>query len=120
MGLAQSFSRQSRLLNKHDFGRVFDNNSLKASGRFALLLARPTNNHCSRLGLIVAKKHVRQAVQRNRIKRLVREFFRHQQHANTSIDVVFLARSNIDTLTNSDIEKQLEALWSKLQAPTQR
>jgi ribonuclease P protein component len=119
VGSAQSFSRQSRLLNKHDFGRVFGNNSLKASGRFALLLALPTENHYSRLGLIVAKKHVRQAVQRNRIKRLVREFFRHQQ-TDTSIDVVFLARNNIDTLTNRDIQTQLEALWRKLQIPTQR
>lgn len=109
----QSFTRQSRLLSKHDFGRVFDTNTLRASNRYALFLARPNQGEHSRLGLVIAKKHVRTAVQRNRVKRIVREFFR-RQHKNEHLDVVFLARAKIDELSSQDIHSNLDGLWSKL------
>jgi len=109
----QSFPRQSRLLTKHDFGRVFHVGEFRASTRHALVLARTNETKGSRLGLIVAKKHVRTAVQRNRIKRIVREFFRCQP-PNIALDIVFLARGDLGTLTNHDIREQLSNLWQKL------
>ncbi len=114
MSSLRCFSRQSKLLTKHDYGRVFDANTIRASNRYALFLALPNQQQCSRLGLVVAKKHVRTAVQRNRVKRVVREFFRNQD-SWPPIDVVFLARANIGTLTNHDIQRQLVSLWQRLQ-----
>ena len=119
MSSLRSFSRQSRLLTKHDYGRVFDANTVRASSRHALFLALPNQQQCSRLGLVVAKKHVRTAVQRNRVKRLVREFFRHQD-PRTPMDIVFLARADIGTLSNHDIQLQLASLWRKLQTKQPR
>ena len=109
----QSFPRQARLLSARDYSRVFDGNEKRASNRYALLLALPTTEHPSRLGLVIAKKHVRLAVDRNRIKRLAREVFRRRQH-HQSYDVVLLARKGISDLSNAAVIQQLQQLWHKI------
>lgn len=67
----------------------------------------------SRLGVIVAKKNVRRATQRNRIKRVVREFFR-LNPLPTPTDIVFLARHGAGSKTNSELRADLSQLWQKL------
>lgn len=46
----------------------------------------------ARLGLAIAKKQVRHAVQRNRLKRLVREAFRQGSAKIGTFDLVVMAR----------------------------
>lgn len=46
----------------------------------------------ARLGLVVGKKHLKKAVDRNRFKRLVRESFRHHQEQLKGLDIIVLAR----------------------------
>ena len=53
------FRKEHRLLNAGDYKRVFDNVAHKASHRHLLLLAAPNALGHHRLGLIIAKKHVR-------------------------------------------------------------
>jgi len=109
----QSFSRESKLVEASQFKRVFDENERRASCQFALILSLPNDQANSRLGLVVAKKHVKQANQRNRIKRLVREHFR-QHPLNQNRDLVFLARKGIANLDNQQIRSHLTDLWRKL------
>jgi ribonuclease P protein component len=47
-------------------------------------------NECSRarLGLVVPKRYVPRAVDRNRVKRLIREWFRHNQGLVTGRDLL--------------------------------
>ena len=112
--VSQSFPRQSRLLSKKDFSQVFDCNTKRASNRYALLLALPSEQSHSRIGLVIAKKNVKLAVERNRIKRLVREHFRCHP-LSSPYDLVFLARRNLHELSNHDIRSQLHGLWKKLE-----
>ncbi len=109
----QSFTRESKLLNASQFKRVFDENERRASSQHALILSLTNCETHSRLGLVVAKKHVKRASQRNRIKRLVREHFR-QNPLEPKRDVVFLARQGIGELENGDIRNLLSELWRKL------
>ena len=69
-------SKSARLLNAHDYSQVFENCSIRAGSTAGTVLALPASDNRSRLGIIVAKKNVRLATDRNRIKRLVREYFR--------------------------------------------
>ena len=108
----QAFPRKSRLLCGYDYKTVFDTCDLKAGSRHALLLSIPNASH-SRLGLIIAKKNVRFAVQRNRIKRVTREFFRNNPLKNPR-DVIFLAKRNLGDLTNDELRSLLTTLWKKL------
>lgn len=101
-----AFSKSLRLLCSGDFKVVFDDAPIRASHQYFLLLARPNQLDHPRLGLVVAKKHLRFAVQRNTYKRLMRELFRHQQHELGNVDLIFLTRKGIDNLDNVEFSQQ--------------
>ncbi len=87
------FPRSSRLLNAGDYRTVFNGAQLKVSDRHLLMLATPNQLSHSRVGLVIAKKNVRLAVQRNRVKRIIRESFRLQDAGFPNLDIVVLAPS---------------------------
>ncbi len=72
------FPKQSRLVTKADFERVYKARC-KAGDGVLLVFAWPNELGRTRLGLSVSKK-VGNAVVRNRHKRLLREAFRLSQH----------------------------------------
>ena len=95
-----AFPKAQRLLTSDDFQSVFADAPVRASHKYFLILARPNQKDAARLGLIIAKKHIRLATERNRMKRLIRETFRHQAATFAPIDVIVLARKGMDTLEN--------------------
>lgn len=66
------------------------------------------------MGLVISKKVDKRAVQRNRIKRIVRESFRKTCFSN-HCDYVILARPKTTKTNNKDIFNSLEDLWEKAQ-----
>lgn len=111
--LRHCFGKSARLLNANDYKAVFDKADYKVSNREFLFLARRNGFDRSRLGLIIAKKHVRLAVDRNRLKRHIRETFRLQE-STRGVDVVVLARKGADHHPNPELKRQLNRLWRKL------
>ncbi len=67
----------------------------------------------ARLGLIISKKAAPKAVDRNRIKRLVRESFRQQQSLK-SADYVVMAKPSVKQLTNQQVFESLQHLWQRI------
>jgi ribonuclease P protein component len=110
----QAFGKSLRLLSSSDFQSVFDGATARISHQHFLILARENRFDRPRLGLVIAKKHIRLAVARNRIKRLIRESFRLQQQTLTGIDVIVLARKGMDGLENPTITKQLNQQWQRV------
>jgi ribonuclease P protein component len=108
-----SFKKTQRLLNASDYKQVFDHNMVKVANPSLLVLAKPTDGLPSRLGLVVAKKNIPTAVQRNRIKRAARETFRKRQF-QTPLDVVFLARQGADKLSTQKLTSIIDKSWAKL------
>ena len=68
----------------------------------------------ARLGLVIAKKHVRLAVQRNRVKRQLRESFRRHQQVLVGLDIVVLARPGLGKLDNATLRAMIDAQWQRL------
>lgn len=112
--MTHCFSKSRRLLTKTDYQQVFDGAQAKASHRHFLLLAKPNNFADNRLGLIIAKKNVRLAVNRNHIKRLVREFFRHHAPCSQPADIILLARRGLGELDNAELSSILKLQWHRL------
>ena len=114
MGADNSFGKARRLLNANDYSRVFDGAEARASHQHLLLLARTNDRTGHRLGLVIAKKNVRLAAQRNRIKRIAREVFRVLPASDPSLDVILLARRGLDELDNAELSTILRQQWQKL------
>lgn len=110
----QSFGRKLRLLTASDYKAVFGKAELKVSCPQLLILAIKSGYEDPRLGLVIAKKHIRLAVERNRLKRLLRESFRKHQQLLIEMDIVILARSGSDKLDNKDFVTLVEKLWQDL------
>lgn len=110
----QGFGRQLRLLTALEYKQVFEQSQFKVSGPQILILARKNGKPSPRLGLVIAKKNIRLAVQRNRIKRLIRESYRQHQDLLTGLDIVILARAGLGGMGNSSVSVLLEKLWQDL------
>ena len=107
------FSRELRLLTPSHYSRIF-NEPARAANQYFTLLAKPNDLEYPRLGLTIAKKRVKKAVQRNRLKRLARENFRLNRHKIDNIDIVLMVKNGVDELSNEELHKQLTKLWRKI------
>ncbi|MGX2949823.1 ribonuclease P protein component [Ursidibacter sp. B-7004-1] len=107
-----TFSRELRLLAPVQFKAVFEQ-PFRASTPQLTLLARENSLENPRLGLTVAKKHLKRAHDRNRIKRIVRESFRLKQQQLPCYDFVFVAKAGIGKLSNVELFEILEKLWQR-------
>jgi len=72
------------------------------------------NKGHSRLGLAIAKKQFPLAVDRNRVKRLIRESFRELRTQVSSVDIVVMGRKNLLNMDNRQIRQQLDKLWRQV------
>ena len=109
-----SFPPHYRLRTANDYKTVFTSNPIKSSDKYLTLLAVPNQLTHPRLGLAIAKKNVKRAVDRNVIKRLARESFRLQQHQLINIDIVVLARRDAAHISSEKLKLSLEKHWLRL------
>jgi ribonuclease P protein component len=107
------FPPEHRLGAPVDFQYVFEN-AQKSADAYLTVLARPTDRGYARLGLAIAKKSIRKAVDRNRIKRLARESFRLRQAQLGSVDFVVMARPGARQADRETLRKALEKHWTSL------
>lgn len=89
------FPRARRLRSPRDFARVYAAR-LRAADHRLLIFAAPNAVHTTRIGLSVSKKHGNSVV-RHRIKRLLREAYRLEQHElPEGLDLVLIPRGGPD------------------------
>lgn len=119
--MSRDFGREKRLLTPRQFKAVFDSPSGKLPGRNVLLLVRENDLPQPRIGLVIGKKSVKLSVERNRIKRQLRETFRLNQMQLTGWDIVVIARKGLGDLDNAELARQFTKLWKRLsQNPVKR
>lgn len=68
----------------------------------------------ARLGLAISKRQIRSAAKRNRLKRRIRESFRHHQLDLKGIDIVVMARRGVDEWTSDAIYSSLTRHWRQV------
>ncbi|MEM7294418.1 MAG: ribonuclease P protein component, partial [Pseudomonadota bacterium] len=67
-----------------------------------------------RLGMALAKKNLKRAVDRNAAKRVIRESFRRQRDALGGLDLVVLSKRGIEVNDKRGLHDGLESLWRDL------
>ncbi len=108
------FTRQQRLLSPAQFSRVFAEQAVRSVDGSLTLLAAPNDLGYPRLGLAIAKKQLRLAVDRNRCKRVIRESFRHNAAELPGLDIVVLARSELVHTDKRQLHDKLARHWRRL------
>lgn len=108
------FPRQARLTEALDYEQVFKSRRYRLNDRWFTLLAKSNQQDRPRLGLAISKKVARNAVARNRIKRVARESFRHWQTRLDTLDIVILGRAGVVTQPNRVLDDALGKLWTQL------
>ena len=78
------------------------------------MIARPNGLGHARLGLAVGVRAAGNAVNRNRVKRVVREAFRHIRQELPAVDLVVNARPAAGKASNADMTASVVALWNRI------
>lgn len=108
-----SFPREKRLFESSDYRRVFQKSKKLVNRHLVLYIRFNLKEENPRLGLAIAKKQIPKAVQRNRIKRLIRESFR-QQTVLHHVEIIAVARKSLNNANNLELRESLESLWKQL------
>jgi len=114
---SQGFPKIYRLRRRSEFRRVYDEGQ-RRSGSLATVFIRANGLPHSRLG-ITAPTHLGRAVQRNRAKRRVREFFRlHRLALAAGWDIVVNPRRGVAEIPFKILERELLRLFPTQAVPT--
>lgn len=105
----ERFGRGERLRSRLDFEVIAREGVRRQSAHF-LIITRGNDLGFSRLG-VIASKRIGKAVERNRVKRLMREFFRrHKELLDPSTDYVIIGKGGVKDLTYDEVKDELSPL----------
>lgn len=108
-----NFPRTHRLIGKHAFRHVFTNSKRITHSSLLAFYQGREREHQPRLGIIIKKQIVKKAVERNKIRRLIRESFRQIQNAKAlrGLDIVILVRSEC-TSNHKILRTNIDHIWN--------
>lgn len=104
-----SFPKELKIRKKSEYEEIFGKSRRLSTEHFNILCA-PNSLGFARVGFVISKKMVPGAVDRNRVKRVLREFFRLNKSLFGSTDVVFIAKKGSETLDYSLAKKEIEEI----------
>ena len=103
-----SFTKADRLRRRREYLRVQAQGRRLYTRHFGVTLA-PPEGPGPRLGLVVTRRFGK-AVRRNRMKRLLREFFRRHKGRLPSLDLVIMAKKGAEALNYDQVAEELGRL----------
>lgn len=102
---AATFPKTARMRKRAEFLQLASAQH-KTTVRGFLVVWRENNLQAARLGITASKK-IGCSVVRNRVKRYLREFFRHNRLGMAAVDVNVIARRESAQMMYSDIVQEL-------------
>jgi len=115
----QGFPRQARIIKTDDFSSVFSFRK-RVSGHFLAIHYQYNTLGRARLGLVVAKKIAKRSVDRNYMRRVLREFFRKQQMDIGPIDVVLRVQKIFHHQEHEAVAQEFDDLLFRLKRATKK
>ncbi len=91
------FPSAARMRKAQEFSSLFALSPVRRSPHFSMYLCKNDFLH-ARLGLVVSKRLCQRAVERNLIKRIARDLFRHKASTLGSVDVLLRLRKGFPRL----------------------
>ena len=108
-----SFPKENRLRKSYEFLEIFKKGRSVREKNIALYFRKKTLNE-NRFGIVVSRKAMPRAVDRNRVKRVTREFFRLKRTSSSQEhDIVIRLIGPFKALENKELRSILEILFTK-------
>ena len=104
------FPRTARLRKPAEFKRCFAQGQ-RAGGRYFRLVKAPGD--VARLGIAISRKVDKTSVERNRVRRIVREWFRHQRAALPPADYFVNAKPDASGVSGDALRRDLAQLFRR-------
>ncbi len=109
---AHDFPKAERLLKRGDFLRL-SARGRKLHAQHFIILRADGDGAVPRIGITVSRK-VGNAVARNRLKRMIREFFRLNKEIFSAADYNIIAKPGAARLTFHELVRELSAAVARL------
>jgi ribonuclease P protein component len=107
-----TFDKSGRLRKRSEFTRLSLSGKKMVAAHFVIIMSDPAYTW-ARLGITVSRK-VGNAVARNRVKRLIREFFRNNKSFFPAADYNIIARSGASHLDYSSVCQEIANALSRI------
>ncbi len=113
--MAQTYRlvKLAKMIKTDDFSSVF-NFRKRISTEHLAIHYQPNMHERARLGLVVGKKTAKLAVSRNYMRRVLREFFRLQQHEICHVDLIIRVQKKFSKVDFIQIKQEFNLLIGKL------
>lgn len=106
--------KENRIRLKKEFDQVFKRGLSFYNKNLGVKVLK-TELKVSRLGIIISNKVSKRAVERNRIKRIIRDFFKKEiEDLKIGKDVVIIVFPNEANKSKAEIEKDLKIALDKI------
>jgi ribonuclease P protein component len=105
--------KQAKMIKTDDFSSVF-NFRKRISLQYLVMHYQPNILVRPRLGLVVGKKTAKLAVHRNYMRRVLREFFRLNQHEICHVDLIIRVQKKFGKVDFTRIKQEFDTLTAKL------
>lgn len=113
MSNQQTFLRQQRLSSPSEFKAVFQANK-KRFLPYLAVFSKLNDKDYARIGIVVSKRNVRKANQRNLVRRIIRESFRFNQMLLTNLDIVVVVYQPYSLLSKKEMRRVMDEYWKKI------
>jgi len=108
--------RRSRLLSGNEFRHVLRTRRAESNRLFRIHWRRRESDAEPRLGLAIARRVARRAVDRNRIKRCARETYRLRRDRLPAMDFVVMAKPPAVGADTGELARALDQLWLRFES----
>ncbi len=108
-----SFNKKAKLIKTDEFSSVF-NFRKRITSLYLAIHYQPNQQQHARLGLVVGKKTAKLAVDRNYMRRVLRELFRIHQHEICHVDLVIRVQKKFEPVDYIQIKQQFDLLVNKM------
>jgi ribonuclease P protein component len=108
-----TFPPGRRVRRKVDFEAAYKRGRRFSDSLFTMTV-RANDAGGPRLGLAVAARTIGNAIARNRLRRMIRESFRHEQHRLPAADIIVGAKVGARHAPDPLRRQSLAALWNKI------